>query len=343
MTTESGPMRPHIPRTQIFLRSGRLPVLSGAVISCILLGASLAFAQTEPAAHFPPWSQGANDPMEPRGLEFTVPEVDNLPDFHGDPATAKLVLFVGGNYFFAMAPLVAEFIKEHAELKDKIYYETIPPGLLVEQIKKHGTITVGNMTWTVHADVYAAGLERVERLVEDGDARGPAVRYVTNTLTIMVPKGNPAHINGLEDLGKPGVRLVMPNPAYEGIGRQIKLSLEKAGGETLVKAVYDTKVQNGENYLTRIHHRQSPLYLMLGRADAGVTWQSEAVFQGEAGNPISQVAIPENQNVTAVYAAAVLKSAPHPVAAQQWVDYLRSAEAARIFARYGFKRYAGIQ
>jgi ABC-type molybdate transport system substrate-binding protein len=321
-------------------RAARLRRISLWTVVCALSGAITAAA--EPALQesvYPPWSHGRNNPVKERGLEFTVPEVDNLPDFHGDPLTAKLVLFVGGNYFFAMAPLVEEFEREHPELDGKIYYETIPPGLLVEQIKKNGTITVGNMTWTVHADVYAAGLARVEGLIKDGYANGPAVRYVTNTLTIMVPKDNPAHIAGLNDLGKPGVRLVMPNPAFEGIGRQIKQSLAKAGGDELVKAVYDTKVQNGETHLTRIHHRQSPLYLMLGRADAGVTWQSEAVFQQDAGHPISQVAIPDEQNVTATYAAAVLKGAPHPKAGQQWVEYLRSAKALEIFEHYGFKPY----
>lgn len=327
-----------------FLRSTMPRTASLIAVAGALFGAMRALAASEPGANiFPPWSHGDNNPVQQRGLEFTVPEVDNLPDFHGDPAAAKLVVFVGGNYFFAMAPLVAQFERLHPELKGRIYYETIPPGLLVEQIRKNGTVTVGNMTWTVHADVYAAGLKRVQGLIEEGYGKGPAVPYVTNTLTIMVPKGNPAQIGGLSDLGKPGVRLVMPNPAYEGIGRQIKLSLAKAGGEDLVKSVYETKVQSGETQLTRIHHRQSPLYLMLGRADAGVTWQSEASFQEEIGNPIGQVAIPEQQNVTAIYAAAVLKAAPHPKAAQQWVEYLRSPEALSIFEHYGFKAYAGTK
>ena len=314
---------------------------SRAAAACLLLSTSLASAEDQYSQlrFFPPWSHGDNNPVRERGLDFTVPEVDNLPDFHGDPATARLAIFVGGNYYFAMAPLVAEFTREHPELGGRIYYETIPPGLLFEQIRKGGTITVGNMTWTVHADVYAAGLGRVNSLIEDGYATGPAVSYATNTLTIMVPRGNPAHIATLNDLGKPGVRLVMPNPAYEGIARQIKASLAKAGGDALVKSVYETKVQAGETYLTRIHHRQSPLYLMLGRADAGVTWQSEAAFQEEVGNPIAQVAIPDEHNVTGTYAAVVLKAAPHPEAGRQWVEYLRSPQALKILGHYGFKPY----
>ncbi len=290
---------------------------------------------------FPPWQHGANNDATARGFEFTVPEVDDLADFHGDLSDPKLVLYVGGNYFFAMAPLVQQFEKEHPEYKGRIFWETIPPGLLVKQMEAGGTITSGNMTWTVKPDAYFAGLVKVKELIGKGVLTGQAVPYVTNTLTIMVPKGNPAHIAGLADLGRPEVRLAMPNPEFEGIVRQIKASLAKAGGDGLAKAVYDTKVANGSTVLTHIHHRQTPLFLMQGIADAGVTWQSEAMFQEQAGHPIDHVDIPAQQNSTAIYAGAEVKDAPHPQAAQAWLDYIHSPSALAIFESYGFKAYQG--
>ena len=71
---------------------------------------------------FPPWQKGENNDALNRGIEFTVPEVDNLADFHGDITDPKLVLYVGGNYFFAMAPLVKAFEERHQEYKGKIYW-----------------------------------------------------------------------------------------------------------------------------------------------------------------------------------------------------------------------------
>ncbi len=309
-----------------------------AAASFLALSGVNAQAQKE---IFPPWSHGKNAPAIDKGLEFTVPEVDNLPDFHGSIENPQLVIFVGGNYFFAMAPLVAAFEKDHPDLKGRIYYETLPPGILIKQMEAKGTITVGNMTWTVHPDVYAAGLKTVDTLIHKGMLAGPAVRYVTNDLAIMIPKDNPAHITGLADLGKPGVRLVMPNPEYEGVARQIKISLEKAGGKALEQTVYDTKVKKGETILTQIHHRQTPIYLMLGRADAGVTWKSEALFQEQAGHPIGHIAIPSKDNTTAIYAATAVKGAAHPKAAREWLDFLASPKALDIFKRYGFKAYTG--
>jgi molybdate transport system substrate-binding protein len=313
-------------------------------LSALALLATPALAQTTPASGmhesiFPPWQHGANNDAINRGLGFTVPEVDDLADFHGDLDAPRLVLYVGGNYFFAMAPLVQAFEADHPEYKGHIYWETLPPGLLARQIEAGGRITVGNMTWTAKPDAYFAGLMKVKGLIEQGVLVGPAVPYATNDLTIMVPKDNPAHVKDLADLGKPGIRLAMPNPEFEGVARQIKIALTKAGGDALEKMVYETKVKDGTAKLTQIHHRQTPLWIMQGRADAGVTWQSEAEFQEQAGHPISHVAIPAADNATAVYAGAAVKGAPHPDAATAWLDFIHSPEAMQIFARYGFKPY----
>ncbi len=286
---------------------------------------------------FPPWSHGLNNPAVERGLEFTVPQVDDLPDFHGSIDHPALVIFVGGNYYFAMGPLVRAFENVHPQLTGRIYYETLPPGILMKQMEHGGTITIGNMTWTIKPDVYAAGLKKVDYYIAHRILLGPAVPYVTNDLTIMVSKGNPAHITGLKDLGNPGVRLSMPNPAWEGVARQIKLALTKAGGAALERTVYVSKVADGQTLLTHIHHRQTPLFLMEGLVDAGVTWKSEALFQEQAGHPIRHVDIPAAQNVTAVYAAAVVRGAAHPQAARAWIRFLRSPAALRIFEHYGFR------
>jgi molybdate transport system substrate-binding protein len=195
------------------------------------------------------------------------------------------------------------------------------------------------MTWTAKPDAYFAGLMKVNGLIDQGLLVGPAVPYVTNDLTIMVPKGNPARIKSLSDLGKPGIRLAMPNPEFEGVARQIKIALTKTGGDALEKTVYNTEVRDGTATLTHIHRRQTPLLIMQGRVDAGVTWQSEAEFQEQVGHPISHVAIPAADNAAAIYAGAEVKGAPHPDVAKTWLGFIRSPEALQIFERYGFKPY----
>ncbi|MDE1917253.1 MAG: substrate-binding domain-containing protein [Sphingomonadales bacterium] len=286
---------------------------------------------------YPPWQEGRNNDAVQRGFEFTIADADNLADFHGDPVDPLLSLYVGGNYFFAMAPLVAAFEARYPDYKGRLYWETIPPGLLVRQMQAGGRITVGNMTWTVKPDVYLAGKSAVQKQIDTGLLVGPVVPYVTNTLAIMVPKGNPAHVKGLASLGDAKIRLAMPNPEFEGIARQISAALEQAGGKALVEQVYKAKVADGTSVLTHIHHRQTPLWIMQGKAQAGVTWQSEVAFQMQAGHAIEGVDIPASENQTAIYAGALAKGAPHPQAAQRWLTFIRSPEALAIFGRYGFK------
>jgi len=303
-------------------------------------------AQTTPAdrlkaieAIYPPWQHGANNDAIERGLEFTVPPADVLADFHGSLDHPELVLYASGNYFFAVGQLVKAFGEAHPQYRGRVFYETLPPGLLLRQMDAGGTVTSGNMTWTVKADVYLAELAASNELVRQGKLVAPVVTFATNDLTIMVPAGNPARITGLADLGRAGLALAMPNPEFEGVARQIRASLVKAGGEALAEAVYGKKVRDGEAVLTRIHHRQTPFFLMQHLVEAGVTWKSEAIFQEEIGNPIGHVDIPPEVNTLANYSAAMVPDAPHPEAARTWLAFIASDGAFKILEHYGFKRF----
>jgi molybdate transport system substrate-binding protein len=324
------------------------------VLTPFLLAAALASpASSQPApgsstpsgrlrameALYPPWQHGANNDAADRGFEFTVAPVDVLADFHGSIDHPDLVLYVSGNYFFAVRGVVDAFGDAYPRYRGHVYYETLPPGLLLKQMDAGGTVTSGNMTWTAKPDVFMAELTASNELVRRGKLAAPAIAFATNDLSIMVPAGNPARVAGLADLGRAGLVLAMPNPQFEGVATQIRASLVKAGGEALAEAIYDAKVKSGETILTRIHHRQTPLFLMQHFVEAGVTWRSEAIFQEEIGNPIGHIDIPVADNTLAVYSAAMVPDAPHAEAAHAWLDFIRSDAAFKVFERYGFKRY----
>src|SRR5262249_282017 len=158
--------------------------------------------------------------------------------------------------------MVNAFGEAHPQYRGRIFYETLPPGLLLRQMDAGGTVTSGNMTWTVKPDVYMAELAVSTDLVQRGRLAAPVVTFATNHLAIMIPAGKPGEVGGLMDLARAGLALAMPNPEFEGVARQIRASLVKAGGEVLAEAVYGKKVQDGETVLTRIHHRQTPLFLL---------------------------------------------------------------------------------
>jgi hypothetical protein len=130
----------------------------------------------------------------------------------------------------------------------------------------------------------------------------------------------------------------MPNPEYEGVARQIEVSLEKAGGDELKTSIYDIRVKGGSTILTHIHHRQTPLFLMQGVADPGVTLKPEAIFQEQVGHPNYGCSNSRTHNTIATYAGALVRNAAHPAAAKAWLDFIHSAAALSIFEQYGSSR-----
>jgi ABC-type molybdate transport system substrate-binding protein len=309
-------------------------LLKYAVLAVAMFSAIVVFAQATP-----PWSKGANDPAAEKGYAFHVPDVDNVPDIHGNPCEAKLVIFIGGNQFFVLPQLIAAFEQQHPELKGHIFYETLPPGILRKQIAANDALTLGNLTIQVKPDVYEAGARVLKQMEQANQVKG-VVQYATNDLEIMIPAANPKNIRSLKDLGRADVALSMPNPQWEGVANQIADSLRKAGGDSLYQAVYQDKVKNGKTVLTEIHHRQTPMRIMSGRADAGVTWASEVHFQESIGNPIKGIVIPADLNTTAIYAGGVMQDAPHPAIAAQWLAFLKSPQAQTIYHEYGFRSIA---
>lgn len=307
-------------------------MLRHAILAFLITGCAIASS----AQTMPPWSKGANDPAAQTGYVFHVPDVDNIPDLHGNPADAQLVLFIGGNQFFVLPQLVAAFEEQNPALKGHIFYETLPPGILRKQIAAGDTLTLGNLTLQIRPDVYEAGARVLDQMEKNGQVQN-VVKYATNDLAIMVHAGNPKHIRSLEDLGRPDVTLSMPNPQWEGVANQISTSLRKAGGQRLEQAVYQDKVNTGKTVLTEIHHRQTPMRIMNGTADAGVTWASEVRFQKQVGNPITGVAIPDALNTTATYAGGIMKDAPHPQAAAKWLAFLQTEKAQAIYREFGFQ------
>jgi ABC-type molybdate transport system substrate-binding protein len=264
---------------------------------------------------------------------FSASGIDEVSDLHGDLRNARLVLFVGGNQWMAMPAIVAAFVRAHPGAAP-VFYETLPPGILEKQLAS-GSLRMGTLEITAPADIFMAGQRRMGEVRSARLVESPTT-YATNVLAILVRRGNPKHVRGLADLARPDVRVAMPNPVHEGIARQIQLALRTAGGQRLVEEVMVSKVEAGTTLFTQIHHRQTPLWIEDGRADAGPLWITEARYQERIGAPIATITIPPAQNVSAAYQAAVAAHAAHARAAREFVEFLGSSAAQEIFRSYGF-------
>jgi molybdate transport system substrate-binding protein len=264
---------------------------------------------------------------------FSAPHFDNDVDLHGDPTGADLVVFVAGNQWFVIPQLMAAFQAEHPDVH-RIFYETLPPGILATQIER-GALAIDGLVLHLHPDVYVSVPGRTALL----RARGLVSRtetFATNDLGIMVRAGNPHHIHSMRDLGRSAIRVAMPNPQTEGIARQIEMAYKLAGGTALDTAIMRTKVADGSTVLTSIHHRETPSWIINGTADAGPVWLTEAQYQERIRSGIAAVRIPPSENVTAAYVASLVTGAPHRAAAQAFLAFLLSPRGQAIYRSYGF-------
>jgi len=291
-----------------------------------IIAATTTAAKAQDHRFDPPW----NTPPQSKVM-FTVPGVDNVPDLFGDINDPQLVVFFAGNQFMCIDDLLAAFKKEQPQYQ-RIFAETLPPGILAKQIEA-GSITIGNMRITLKPDVYTAGKNKMDQLPQLFSKTEP---YAYNRLALMVQKGNPKQVKTLKDLGRNDIRVSMPNPEWEGIGKRIEEAYVKAGGETLRKTIMDDKVKDSTTFLTQIHHRQTPMRILYNQSDAAPVWYSEAFYQQMIGHPTELIEIPATENIAATYVAGQMKNAPHLQAAKDFMDFLVSEKAKAIYRKYGF-------
>lgn len=271
---------------------------------------------------------------------FAAPGFDRAVDLHGDPDSADLVLFVAGNQFFVMPELIAAFQANYPAARS-IFYETLPPGILRQQIES-GELDVDELVLRVHGDVFLSGQTGAAKLRAEGLV-GESQAYASNGLGIMVRAGNPLHIQTMNDLGRDDVRVAMPNVKTEGIARQIEASYRLAGGDALDATIMRKKVAVGTTIVTTIHHRETPAWILDGKVDAGPVWLTEARYQERIASGLVGVVLPPAQSVTETYVASPVTGTLHLAATQAFLAFLISPRAQSIYRSYGFARPVSVK
>jgi molybdate transport system substrate-binding protein len=85
---------------------------------------------------------------------------------------------------------------------------------------------------------------------------------------LVVKKGLEEKIEKIEDLAKPGLQVVLPNPEYSTCGEMVDQLLEKKG-------IKDAVRKNVGNALMK-HHSEIGNHLKTGTGDAGIMWNGVA-------------------------------------------------------------------
>jgi sulfate transport system substrate-binding protein len=196
------------------------------------------------------------------------------------------------------------------------------------------------------ADVVAFSTEPdIARLVKAGvvskswDAN-PYKGIVTDSVVVLVVrKGNPKHITGWDDLVKPGIDVITPNPSTSGSARWNVLAAygsQLKQGKTPTQALAYVHTLLTKNVSVQDTSGSAAMQTFAGgKGDVLLSYESEAISAEKAGLPIQYI-VPK-QTILIQTPIAVTSNSSHASAAQQFVNWLWSPAAQTIWAKKGYR------
>jgi sulfate/thiosulfate transport system substrate-binding protein len=162
---------------------------------------------------------------------------------------------------------------------------------------------------------------------------------VTRSVVVFVVRdGNPKKLKTWNDLLKPGVQIVTPNPFTSG------------GARWNVMAAYGGALRAGmspkqaQSYLAKMWKhvvaqpasaREGLQTFLAGRGDVFLAYENEALFAQKKGQPV-QFVIPK-ATILIENPIAVTKGSKNKQKAQAFINFLRTRPAQRIFAENGYR------
>ena len=173
------------------------------------------------------------------------------------------------------------------------------------------------------ADVFAsANTTLPAQLHAQGLCSKPIV-FTRNELVLIVPKANPAHVSGIRDLTRRGIKVVI---AADGV---------PVGDYTLAAL---QKLRLGAAVLKNVVSRESDVRgvlakVALGEADAGFVYATDAKT---AATHLQEIEVPPRAEPKVEYSICVVSGSSRSAAARAFVQNVLSTSGQRTLRHYGF-------
>jgi sulfate transport system substrate-binding protein len=185
----------------------------------------------------------------------------------------------------------------------------------------------------------------IDRLVKDGivssnwDANSYKGIVADSVVVFVVRKGNPKHITGWDDLVKPGVDVITPNPATSGSARwniMAGYGAELKEGKSPAQALAYLRTLLTKNVSVQDSSASSALETFTsGKGDVLLSYESDAIAAQKAGDSVQYI-IPKQTILIQTPAAVIAKSA-HLKQATAFLNWLWTPQAQTIWAEQGYR------
>jgi molybdate transport system substrate-binding protein len=228
----------------------------------------------------------------------------------------------------AAASLTDAFSEMEAMLEER------HPGLEITVETAGSQTLVTQLQQGAEADVLAtANTSTMQLAVESGLVDGEPVAFAQNRLVIATPENNPAGIGSIADLANDGVSLVLagedvPAGIYAREALCAWVSEPGTSEDFLVRV--DANVVSEEPDVRHVLTK-----LILGEADAGIVYASDAMAAERAGTPLTVIELPEGIVAPAIYPIAPVTEGDTDLA-NAFIGFVFSEEGRAILVEYGF-------
>ena len=243
----------------------------------------------------------------------------------------ELVVFAAASMTETLNQIKTDYEAQHKDIT--LTYNFDSSGTLKTQIQEGATCDVFISAAQKQMDQLDASKDKTANPEQldfiNSDSR---MDLLENKVVLVVPENNPKNINSFDDLKSKlesgDVLLAMGNSDVP-VGQYTQKILQYLGLDE--KALADTgKITYGSNV------KEVTTQVSEGSADCGVVYYTDAY---SAGLKIVGEATEEMCGKT-IYPAAVMKNSEHPEQAQEFLAYLSSDAAAKVFEKVGFAAVA---
>lgn len=198
-------------------------------------------------------------------------------------------------------------------------FEAAHPGVTVKFSFDGSSTLVDQLKQSAPADVFAsADRPTMDKATTANLMSGTASVFATNTLTLIVPKGNPAGITGL-DSSLAGKKLVV---CADGVPcGTATAKLATLLGVTFTPVSQETKVGDVRAKVES------------GQADAGVVYVTDA---RASGSKVDTIPIPKADQVKNEYLVGVVATSKSSALASQFVALVTGSTGQQVLSDAGF-------
>ncbi|HEU5090054.1 MAG TPA: molybdate ABC transporter substrate-binding protein, partial [Roseiflexaceae bacterium] len=157
------------------------------------------------------------------------------------------------------------------------------------------------------ADVFASANNRqMDAVIQAGDIISGTQRvFARNRLVVVFPADNPGKLQSLQDLARPGVKIVLAARSVPVGGYALDFLDRAARLPEYTESYSETVLKNVVSYEDNVKAVLSKV--MLGEADAGIVYTTDAA--SVTNGSIATLAIPDDLNTIAMYPIAATRGA----------------------------------